>query len=358
MKKVFGWLLVAILLVMVLPFPTLANDWDANHGDLKSYLDSDTYDIEGIIGQYQMIYYDSSGGYVESEQDWATLCTVPGVPEPAYLAHGTEIALDPDNDRIIAVVCFGGPFSGTGYLNYDIAYLDEGQMYHTFSYNVWVSPVKPSIFNWIVTDEDTDEVLLDGSYDLESTWEPGYIVLSQELTSISHTIEYTGTDWLTRAEFSTDLFYYWEGFNMYHVDVCDAVTDRSKKYDKGGGDGEPYFFIEYGESGDSYTTDIRLNGNGIRLDWNCPLDHESLIAPYPAMGRDFLDYDVNLYNVEWTDGDWFQVLWYDEGEDEWLYFYSGFTIGNTLECLEVGEYYTVIVDEPCHLLLPQFPQCD
>lgn len=82
--------------------------------------------------------------------------------------------------------------------------------------------------------------------------------------------------------------------------------------------------------------------------WNCPRDHMALIAPYPANDRPFLTASANLSEVAY-DVDWFQVLWLDESTGDWFFFYSEFTVGNTLTTLEPDYYYYVIVSEPCEL---------
>ena len=95
---------------------------------------------------------------------------------------------------------------------------------------------------------------------------------------------------------------------------------------------------------------------GPDVEWNCPLAGEPLIAPYPSQGRPELDCDADLDEVDYGVADEFQVYWFDESTGEWLYYISSFQ-NNTLETLEPGKYYYVVVSDPCVLTIPQRCGC-
>jgi len=87
--------------------------------------------------------------------------------------------------------------------------------------------------------------------------------------------------------------------------------------------------------------------------WNCPLGGQSLIAPYPSMGRPFLtaDADPAEINVAPPGEELWGIYWLDEATGDWLYYVPGFA--STLTMLELDQYYYVVVSNTCALTIPQ-----
>ncbi|MDY7019112.1 MAG: hypothetical protein SU899_03445, partial [Chloroflexota bacterium] len=81
--------------------------------------------------------------------------------------------------------------------------------------------------------------------------------------------------------------------------------------------------------------------------WDCPLDHEALISPYPVNGRSSLTANIALSEVT-CDAAWFQVYWLDEATGQWLWYDSMIGSGNLTQ-LEPRDFYYVVVSGPTSL---------
>lgn len=91
---------------------------------------------------------------------------------------------------------------------------------------------------------------------------------------------------------------------------------------------------------------------GPTIAWNCPFPYTCLISPYPNQGRPFLTQAADLTQVtKSTSGGWFQVYYLDALGN--MTFYDSIMGTGTVTQLQVGEYYYVVVSDPCDLQIPQ-----
>lgn len=86
-------------------------------------------------------------------------------------------------------------------------------------------------------------------------------------------------------------------------------------------------------------------------EWWFNADHAPLIAPFPNNNRPFLAVDELPIDNIYYEGDWFQILKYDENDEvpgcDWLIYVSGFENPEacSLDTLVSGEYYFVVVSD-------------
>ena len=104
--------------------------------------------------------------------------------------------------------------------------------------------------------------------------------------------------------------------------------------------------------GDPAQTNVTILDDDVAdAEWLFGADHAPLIAPFPNNGRVFLGGDVDIDQGGSFEGDWFQILKYDENNEvpgcDWLIYVSG--LANDGDCslttLETGEYYYVVVSD-------------